>query len=106
MNRCTGETSARLVFDLGFVDGAEAAEAPSVVEFSSRVREYQLGFIVGRSLSEAVRQTRHGAMLETAGLLGARFHIDFRELLAALKVSDEQADEIHRAYERFEQRQS
>jgi predicted O-linked N-acetylglucosamine transferase (SPINDLY family) len=98
MNITARNPSGNSLFELGFEHGAEAVEDPSVVEFQSRVRAYQLGFLVGRSLAEAVKQASHQAAATTAGQLGARFAIDVEELLMALSLSDAQKQQIRSAY--------
>ncbi len=88
----------RTAFDLGFEHGVEAEEDPSAMEFGSRVHEYQLGFIVGRSFSEAVKLASHAAAAATAGALGSRFGIKVDDLLAAMSLNEEHQQIIRQAY--------
>ncbi|WP_321935418.1 DUF2623 family protein [Paraburkholderia sp. J8-2] len=85
-------------FDLGFEHGAEAEEDPSALEFCSRVHEYQLGFIVGRSFSEAVKRASHAAAAATAGALGSRFGVKLDDVLEAMRMTDEHEHIIRQAY--------
>lgn len=86
-------------FDLGFEHGAEAEEEPTPLEFSSRVPEYQLGFIVGRAYSEATRRANHATAAATAGALGSRFGMDLHELLKAMRLNEDHERLIRQAYD-------
>ncbi|WP_455279054.1 hypothetical protein [Cupriavidus necator] len=98
MSKTTFSTTGHTQFDLGFEHGAEADEDPSDLEFQSRVPAYQLGFIVGRSFSEAVKQANYLAVAATAGRLGARYGVDINDLLQALEVSVHHDQTIRQAY--------
>ncbi|WP_321960063.1 hypothetical protein [Paraburkholderia sp. J7] len=76
------------LFDLGFAHGTDVDEDPSELEFRSRVREYQLGYIVGRSFGEAVKQASRRAAAVVAGELGWRFGVSLPELMAAMNLSE------------------
>ncbi|MFM0122828.1 hypothetical protein P0D73_28700 [Paraburkholderia sp. RL18-101-BIB-B] len=86
-------------FDLGFEHGAEADEDPTPLELCSRVQQYQLGFIVGRSFSEAVKRANHATAAATAGALGSRFGVDLNDLLKTMRLSDEHERTIRQAYD-------
>lgn len=86
------------MFDLGFEHGAESEEDPTPLEFCSRVAEYQLGFVVGRSFSEAVRQANHKAAAATAGALGSRFGVSVNDLLSAMGLTTEQERIVRQSY--------
>ncbi|WP_321854646.1 hypothetical protein [Paraburkholderia tropica] len=86
------------LFDLGFQDGSDADDDPPELHFRSRVFEYQLGFIVGRSFSKAVKQANHRALAETAGRLGTRYRVDEDALLTALGLPETLKNIIRQAY--------
>jgi hypothetical protein len=85
-------------FDLGFEHGAEADEDPSACEMNSRVPEYKLGYVLGRSYQEAVRNASHIALAIVAGELGVRFGVGKSELLDALRIPATHERHIHDAY--------
>ncbi|APA84058.1 hypothetical protein BJG93_00560 [Paraburkholderia sprentiae WSM5005] len=77
----------RSPFALGFEHGAEAVEDAPLHEIESRVPEYRIGYVIGRTYSEAIRQVSLEAGFKLAGALGARFDIDKADLVSALQVS-------------------
>lgn len=85
-------------FDLGFEHDAEAEEEPSTLEFCSRIHEYQLGFIVGRSFSEAVKHANHAAAAATAGALGHRYGVKLDDLLQAMRLTADDELTIRQSY--------
>jgi hypothetical protein len=85
-------------FDLGFECGTDEEEELSELEFRSRVPEYQLGYIVGRSFSEAVKQASRRAGAVVAGELGRRYGVNLADLLSAMSLSDEQQQIVRLAY--------
>jgi len=98
MGRNDADSWPNSLFDLGFEHGAEAAEDPTDIEFRSRVPEYQVGYIVGRSFSEAVRQVSYQTAISTAGKLGVRFGVSLEDLLKALRLTEADERHIREAY--------
>lgn len=98
MNKSAYGPSGPSLFGLGFEHGAEADDDPSDLDFRSRVQAYQLGFIVGRSFSEAVKQTNPHAAAAIAVRLGARFGVDLEDLLTTLGLSEAHQQDIRQAY--------
>ena len=74
-------------FALGFEHGVEAEEDSSTAEMGTRIIEYKLGYIVGRSFGETVRQANLRVGAGVAGELGAKYGVDRAELVAALRCS-------------------
>lgn len=85
-------------FDLGFEHGAEADQDPSASEMNSRVPEYKLGYVLGRSYQEAVRHASHIALAIVAGKLGVRFGVGKNELLEGLRIPAAHERHIYEAY--------
>jgi hypothetical protein len=85
-------------FDLGFEHGVEAVEEPSHLEMSSRVPDYRLGYIVGRSYAVCVRRGSRVAAANVAGELAARFGVKLDDLLEALSITAENLRVIQDAY--------
>lgn len=98
MDKSTYGPSGPTQFDLGFAHGADADEDPSDLEFQSRVPAYQVGFIVGRSFCNAVKQGNHHATAFTAAKLGARYGVPLEDILVALGLSEAHQDAICKAY--------
>jgi hypothetical protein len=85
-------------FDLGFEHGADSDEEPSTLELSSRVHEYKLGFILGRSFSASVKHTSHALAAVTAGALGHRYGISVDDVLCAMRLTVAHEQSIRQAY--------
>ncbi|MGF6635372.1 DUF2623 family protein [Paraburkholderia sp. MM6662-R1] len=91
-------TSERALLDLGFEQGIEATEDPSELEMTSRVPQYRLGFVLGRSYVTCVQRASRTAAAATAGKLGARFGVKLDDLIEALGLPDELRCLIQDAY--------
>lgn len=91
----------RTPFDLGFEHGAETDEDAPMSEMNSRIVEYKLGYVVGRSYSTAVRQAnlRDGATV--AGELGAKYGVARDAIVAAMKLSMEHEAVLDEKYAEF-----
>jgi hypothetical protein len=87
-------------FDLGFEHGIEATEEPSDLEMSSRVPDFRLGYIVGRSYSVCVRRGNRADAARVAGELAARFDVKLEALLEALGVTADNLRVIRDAFEK------
>ncbi|WP_321817108.1 MULTISPECIES: hypothetical protein [unclassified Paraburkholderia] len=90
--------ASQTLFELGFEHGAEAEEDPGKLEFCSRVREYQISFVVGRAFSTAVKQASHKTAALTAGALRVRYGLTLSDLLLALTLSQEDKRVVRAAY--------
>ncbi|MGB8417608.1 hypothetical protein [Paraburkholderia sp.] len=81
--------TGRTPVELGFEHGAEAVEDVPVFEIQSRVPEYRMGYVIGRSYGEAVRQVSLAAGFRLAAELAVRFDIDRDSLVQAMQMSAE-----------------
>lgn len=90
--------ASRTLLDLGFEQGIEATEDPTEFEMSSRVAEYRLGYVLGRSYVECVQRASRKAGAVKAGHLGARFGVELDALIKALALPDLDRCLIEEAY--------
>lgn len=88
-------------FDLGFEHGAETDEDASMAEMNSRVVEYKVGYVVGRSYSEAVKQANLLVGATVAGELGAKYGLSRDALVAAMRPSTEHEAALYEKYAEF-----
>ncbi|MGS1073527.1 hypothetical protein [Burkholderia glumae] len=88
----------RTLLDLGFEHGIEATEDPTEFAMSSRVAEYRLGYVLGRSCVECMHRASRSAAAVTAGNLGARFGVKLDALINAMGSPDLDRRLIEEAY--------
>jgi hypothetical protein len=88
----------RSLLDLGFEDGIEAVDEPSELQMSSRVADYQLGFVLGRSCVACVQHASRSAAAITAGKLAARYGVNLDDLVEAMGLPDELRRLIQETY--------
>lgn len=91
-------TSPQTLFDLGFEHGVEAGDDPSIFEMSSRVLEYRLGYVLGRSCSVCVQKISRREAACVAGALAARFDVPLKDILAAMVPQEEHVALVRDAY--------
>jgi hypothetical protein len=82
----------------GFSQGAVASEDLPTAEIRTRVPEWRIGYVVGRSYSEAVKEGSIREVAMTAGRLGAQYGVDVDDLLDALNFGDDQREVVRSAY--------
>ena len=84
----------------GFSRGAAAMTDDPTTEIRSRVPDWRVGYVIGRSFSEAVKEGNVSELATTAGRLGAQYGVDVDRLLEALSFGEEQREVVRRAYGR------
>lgn len=78
-------------FEAGYNMGINADSSLSAFDISTYVLEFQIGYVIGYSFSESVRQASPRACAVIAADLGREYRIPYDHLIKYFKDSDDLA---------------